>query len=302
MNYKVAPGIYGVGAPDETSPVLVTANYKMTFDRVREQLDGLNLWIVVLDTYGVNVWCAAGKGTFGTEELVRRIESVRLSEIVTHRKVILPQLGAVGVAAFEVTKATGFGIVFGTVRARDIKEFLSNGMKATEEMRTVKFTIADRIVLTPIEVVGTIPGILITFGVLFILNAIGLGHYGSPDLYGLLGSVLVGCVITPILLPWVPGRAFSFKGGLLGLLWATGFLIINGFPAFPVLGWLKAIAYLFIFPSISAFLAMNFTGCSTFTSLSGVDKEMKIALPIMLFSTAGGILLLLIDGFIKVSS
>ena len=67
MNYMVDPGLYAVGQPDETSPVLVTANYKMTFDRLREQLGGLNLWIVVLDTDGVNVWCAAGKGTFGTD-------------------------------------------------------------------------------------------------------------------------------------------------------------------------------------------------------------------------------------------
>ena len=78
MDYKVEPGIYAVGTPDNLSQVLVTANYKMTFDRLREQLGGLNLWIVVLDTDGVNVWCAAGKGTFGTDELVSRITAVRL--------------------------------------------------------------------------------------------------------------------------------------------------------------------------------------------------------------------------------
>ncbi len=299
MNYKVEPGIYAVGTPDAASPVLVTANYKMTFDRLREQLGGLSLWIVVLDTNGINVWCAAGKGTFGTEELIKRIKAVRLADIVSHRTIILPQLGAVGVAAHEVTKETGFRVIYGTIRAKDIKAFLANGMKATEEMRTVKFTFADRIVLTPVELVGTMKPMLIAFGVLFILNAIGFGHYGWADFYGIIGSVLIGAVVTPALLPWVPGRAFSFKGALLGLLWAAGFLLLNGLPAAPVFGWLKAAAYFLLLPALSGFLTMNFTGSSTYTSLSGVDKEMEIALPIMLFAAAGGVLLLLVSDFIR---
>ncbi len=299
MDYKVEPGLYAVGTPDDKSPVLVTANYKMTFDRLREQLGGLNLWIVVLDTDGVNVWCAAGKGTFGTEEVINRITAVRLSGIVTHRNVILPQLGAVGVAAHEVAKQTGFRVIYGTIRAEDIKAFLANGMKATEEMRTVRFTIGDRIVLTPMELVGASTPLLIAFGVLFILNAIGLGHYGWVDFYGIIGAVLTGVIITPILLPWVPGRAFSFKGGLLGLLWAISFIFINGLPSVPVFGWLKAAAYFLLLPSLSGFLTMNFTGSSTYTSLSGVDKEMKIAIPIMLFASAGAVLLLLISDFIR---
>lgn len=104
MNYSIEPGLYALNNPDANSPVLVTANYKMSFDKLREALPGRNLWILVLDTKGINVWCAAGKGTFGTEELICKIESCRLKEIVNHRKIILPQLGAPGVAAHEVKK------------------------------------------------------------------------------------------------------------------------------------------------------------------------------------------------------
>jgi hypothetical protein len=67
-HYMVDPGLYALGRPDEKSPVLVTANYKMSFDRLRRALPGRNAWILVLDTKGINVWCAAGKGTFGTAE------------------------------------------------------------------------------------------------------------------------------------------------------------------------------------------------------------------------------------------
>jgi hypothetical protein len=299
MDYKVDPGIYAVGTPDQAAPVLVTANYKMTFDRLRKELGGLTLWIVVLNTDGVNVWCAAGKGTFGTDELVRRIRAVRLAEIVNHRTLILPQLAAVGVAAHEVSRQTGFRVVYGTVRAEDIRAFLESGLKATEAMRTVQFRIGDRVVLTPMELVGAAQPLLISFGVFFILNAIGFGHFAWTDLYGLLGAIVTGAIIAPALLPWVPGRAFSFKGALLGLLWAIGFLFLNGLPVVPTFGWLKAAAYLLLLPSISGFLTLNFTGSSTLTSLSGVDREMKIALPMMLFASVGGVLLLLISDFIQ---
>jgi len=105
MEYKIDPGLYALGMPDDKSLVFVSANYKMSFDLLRQALAGRSSWILVLDTQGINVWCAAGKGTFGTEELVRRIESSGLKKIVNHRKLILPQLGAPGVAAHKVKKS-----------------------------------------------------------------------------------------------------------------------------------------------------------------------------------------------------
>lgn len=300
MDYAIEPGLYCVGNPTESSPVLVTANYKMTFDRLRMELSGLDAWVLVLDTDGVNVWCAAGKGTFGTEELVRRLKAVRLADIVSHRTIILPQLGATGVAAHEVARQSGFRVVYGPVRASDIPAFLAAGMQATPKMRTVKFTTWDRLVLTPMELVAAIKPSAIALGILFILNAVGLGHYGLVDLYALLGALFAGCVLTPVLLPWIPGRAFAFKGALLGLLWAAGVNLIHGFPAMPEYGWMKAAAFMLILPALSAFCAMNFTGSSTYTSLSGVDKEMKIALPAMLISGGVGIVLMLVGDFIRV--
>jgi hypothetical protein len=290
-NYKIEPGIYCIGNPDDTSPVLVTANYKMTFDSLRMELSGLDAWLLVLDTKGINVWCAAGKGTFGTKELVNRIARVSLGTIVSHRTVILPQLGAPGVSAHEVTKQSGFKVVYGPVKASDIKAFIQNGMIADSEMRTVRFTMLDRLVLTPMEFVSTIKPLLLLFGVLFILNLTGLGHFGMVDFYAILGAVFVGAVLTPVLLPFIPGRAFSFKGWLLGLIWAAGVLLLNGFPDAPAFSWITAVSYLLALPAVSSYLAMNFTGCSTYTSFSGVKREMEVALPLMIISLGLGILL-----------
>ena len=130
MDYMIDPGLYALGNPDKNSPVLVTANYKMSFDYLRRELSGRNVWILVLDTKGINVWCAAGKGTFGTEELIKRIASSGLKEIVSHRQLILPQLGAPGVAAHTVKKISGFKVYYGPIRAKDLPAYLDSGMES----------------------------------------------------------------------------------------------------------------------------------------------------------------------------
>ncbi|MBR0596684.1 mercury methylation corrinoid protein HgcA [Sinanaerobacter chloroacetimidivorans] len=293
MNYKIDSGLYYVGRPNSDSPVLVTANYKLSFDALRKELSGISAWILVLDTKGVNVWCAAGKGTFGTEELVKRLEITGISKVVSHRTLILPQLGAVGVSAHEVMKRSGFKVVYGPVRAEDIPKFLKNGMKADQEMRTVNFNLADRAVLTPVEIVGAVKPSLILFGMMFLLNQIGISRFTGTDLYAYFGAVIVGCVLTPILLPWIPGRAFSLKGWFLGLIWSAGIITLNhGFTSMEY-GMLTAISYLLVLPSVSAFYAMNFTGCSTFTSFSGVIREMKISIPLITISIGLGVILLI---------
>src|SRR5512139_2421408 len=112
MEHRVEPGLYSLGSPTPDSPVLVTANYTLSFDALRSSLKGIDSYILVLDTQGVNVWCAAGIGTFGTQELIKRIEATRLQEVVRQRVLILPQLGAPGVAAHEIKQRTHFKVEY----------------------------------------------------------------------------------------------------------------------------------------------------------------------------------------------
>jgi len=297
MNYKVEPGLYSIGKPDCDSPVLVTANYKMSFDALRKELRGISAWILVLNTMGINVWCAAGKGTFGTSELINRIRSVNLEKVVAHKTLILPQLGAVGVSAHELQRSIGFKVVYGPVRAKDIRGFLNKGMTATAKMRTVRFNFFDRLVLAPMELVGSVKSTLIVFGVLFILNAIRIGNFTGMAVLAYLGALIVGCLLVPVFLPIIPGRAFAWKGWLLGLIWAIGLNLIIGWPQ-TISNYLVAIAYILILPAISAFFAMNFTGASTYASPSGVLKEMKTAVPVIIISICIGVVLFLVNGFL----
>jgi CO dehydrogenase/acetyl-CoA synthase gamma subunit (corrinoid Fe-S protein) len=116
-NYCIAPGLYDIGAPDVQSPLMVTANYKLSFNVLRSHLAGISAWILVVNTRGINVWCAAGKGTFSTQEVAYRVKADRLADIVTHRRLILPQLSATGVSAHQVKPLCGFEIVWGPVHA-----------------------------------------------------------------------------------------------------------------------------------------------------------------------------------------
>ncbi len=287
MSYSVRPGLYAVGGPDPGSPVFVTGNYKMSFDHLRKALAGRDVWILVLDTRGINVWCAAGKGTFGTDEIVRRVEAAGLSRVVTHRKLFLPQLGAPGVAAHEVAKRTGFRVVYGPVRAEDLAAFLDAASKAAPGMRLARFRFKDRIILTPVELVMVFTNK--AFLAALVVWAVGFLGVGALmfSLPALLGAILVGAVVVPALLPWIPVRAFSLKGWLLGLLWTAGFLAVRGLPA-TASGWLWAASYLLILPALSAFIAMGFTGSSPITSLSGVVQEMKTAVPLMILAACLG--------------
>jgi hypothetical protein len=301
MKYTVEPGIYAVGNPDGEAVVLVSANYKLSFDALRKELGGLDAWIMVLDTKGVNVWCAAGKGSFGTDEIVHRIGLVELDKIVNHRRIILPQLGAAGVAAHEVKKRCGFSVIYGPIRSCDIIDFIKAGMKATQQMRQVRFSFYDRLVLTPVEFVMGGKYMLFIMVVLFIMSGISASGYSSDlamrdgvrSVVNLFAAYLSGAVIAPLLLPWLPGRSFSFKGFSAGLVMAVVLF------SFKLTGSrLETIAWICLIPMVSSFLTMNFTGASTYTSLSGVKKEMRVAVPLQIISVIFGMGIWIVSRFV----
>jgi hypothetical protein len=285
MGHRVMPGIYSLGSPTKDSPVFVTANYTLSFDALRRALSGIDGYIMVIDTVGINVWCAAGKGTFGTDELVNRIQVTCLQDVISHRRIILPQLGAPGVSAQEVKERTGFSVEYGPIHAADLPEYLKTH-RATPEMRKVTFTLAERFVLIPIELVHVI------------LPAIGLGAIqyfldGLTATFMLISAILAGVVVFPILLPWLPTRDFTTKGLILGAAVVLPFVVamlVGG--SGDVLLWREALwmaARFLILTPITAFLALNFTGSTPFTSSSGVKREMFTYIPVLAVMFVAGV-------------
>lgn len=301
-SYRIAPGLYGVGLPDAESPVMVTANYKLTFDALRCSLADVNAWIMVLDTRSINVWCAAGKGTFSTREVADRVKTTGLEKIVTHRRLILPQLSATGVAARQVKTLCGFEVVWGPVHARDIKSFLDNNMKATPAMRKVTYTLRERLELIPVELNHMGKPTLYLIPALFLLSGLGSDIFsmdaarsrGGAAALAYVLAVVTGAILAPVLLPWLPGRAFALKGAAIGA--AAGALLSAGFAN--QLARLEMLALTLFIIAVSSYLAMNFTGSTPFTSPTGVEKEMRRAMPAQAVGALAAVILWVSTGFI----
>lgn len=293
--YLVAPGLYAIGAPDRSAPVLVTANYKLSFDTLRFALPGRHIWLLVLDTCGINVWCAAGKGTFSTQELVFRVEASGLAKLVDHRRLIVPQLGATGISALQVKEQSGFSIQFGPLRASDIAAWFDNGKREIEGMRDVTFSLKERAELIPVEFHLALKSMWWLFPLLFIISGIGpdleitarLMSRGMWMIVALLAGTGAGIILVPLLLPWLPGRAFALKGAIAGLL--CGLFLI--FMTETGLRLPELLALLGIVVVMSSYLGMNFTGSTPYTSPTGVEWEMKRAIPAQFSLLVGALML-----------
>jgi acetyl-CoA decarbonylase/synthase complex subunit gamma len=303
--YRIKPGLYAAGCPTDESPVFVTANYKLSFDRLRSQLAGIDSWILILDTKGINVWCAAGKGTFGTDEIVRRVKLTGLENIISHRKLIVPQLGAPGVSAHKVKERCSFRIFYGPIRACDIPEYIRT-RKVTPQMRRVTFGLFERSVLIPVDIVQGAKYFFMAAAGFLLLSGFGTGIYtlnnilsrGAVAALIVLITYLAGTILPPLLLPWLPGRAFSVKGawGSLPLMAIFLLFALNNPGSFGNIP--SVAAWLLIIPTLFSFITLNFTGNSTYTSLSGVEKEMTIAIPVQISTAFIGVCLWIIGPFV----
>jgi len=122
----------------------------------------------------------------------------------------------------------------------------------------------------------------------------------------LLGTVvafLAGLVLFPLLLPWLPTTDFSTKGFILGGTVALPFALSISWHNPEAAWWWQggwALACLLAMPSVTAYLALNFTGATPFTSKSGVRREILAYVPIMAYTFGTGIVLITALSLIRV--
>ncbi len=139
LPHASATGLFAVGNPDDLSPVFVTANFSLTVRRVRKALRGRDGWLLVADTKGINVWCAAAGGVFTANRVIDAIKVSRLADRVRHREIILPALAASGVDREAISRETGFHSVFGPVHAQDIPAYMNADREKSDAMRRFRF-------------------------------------------------------------------------------------------------------------------------------------------------------------------
>lgn len=299
-NYKIPTGLYAVGDVNDNSPILVTCNYKLTFDTLRKNLTNGSYWILVLDTKGINVWCAAGKGTFSSRELIYQIRKYNLKNIVRHKKIILPQLGASSIEPHFIKKHTGFRVKYGPIRSNDIINYLQNNYEADEKMRTVSFNFIDRLKLTPLELILNMKYVFMFMLMFIILNI--FKHNSQIIKFSILNTIpfilanISGSVVFPLILPILPFKSFALNGGLIGII--TMPFIIKYYEIFKYNNIIMFSGITLLYIITIAYYSFNFTGSTTFTSFTGVKKETKIFLPILFISLLVGVLLTIIGMFL----
>jgi len=246
--YPTKPGLIRIGNPGRTSPVLVTTNYDLTVRRMLRALKGLDCYLLVAPSAGIDVWCAATGGRFSIANVISILKTSRIGELVSHRRLILPQLSATGINIFELRKRSGWSAVFGPVRAEDIPEYLATRRRA-ESMIRVSFTVTERLematamwgslclryTLFPCLIFGwgIAPWFLVIVGILSV--GVALGCFKLPgktfvQKAGFLGLLGIVALVATLLFPWHPTTLFIIKGVVLAAL--ASFLAGTAFPSY----------------------------------------------------------------------
>jgi NAD-dependent dihydropyrimidine dehydrogenase PreA subunit len=139
LPFPCRTGLVTVGHPGRTSPVLLTGNFGLTVERVKRAMAGLDAYLLVANSRGVNVWCAATGGLLTNHDVVSVLKTSGIEALVDHREVILPQLAATGIEGKDILARAGWRAIWGPVHADDIPAFLRRGRRTTPEMRSVGF-------------------------------------------------------------------------------------------------------------------------------------------------------------------
>jgi len=145
LPFPCKTGLERIGDPGRDSPVLLTCNFRLTVERVRRALRGCNAWLLVANSRGVNVWCAATGGLLTNHDVVSVVKTSGIEDLVDHRRVILPQLAATGIEGLVVRRKTGWHVVWGPADVADVPEFLLRGQQAGRDIHTVRFPLRQRL-------------------------------------------------------------------------------------------------------------------------------------------------------------
>ncbi len=205
---KFKTGLYAIGNPGSKSPVLVTGNFDLTVRRVVRALDGsVDCWLLVADSAGINVWCAAGGGYFTAEKVIAALKTYRVADVVDHHALILPQLCANGVDGWKIRQETGWGVHWGPVKARDVPAYLRAGRKKTAAMRQVDFPLQDRLEM-----------VTVTLGFYALLILLPIFIWWRPLFWTVTAALLGISYFYAVVHPWLPGKDGLWKSIPLSLI------------------------------------------------------------------------------------
>ena len=138
--FPCEPDTVLIGNPNKSSPVLVTCNFDYTVRHLKNYLEKeqLDCFLLVVNTKGTNVWCAAAEGIFTTDIVLSHLKVYNVGKLVNHHQLILPQLSVAGVKRKELQEH-GWEGIYGPVYFADLKEFLNNGLTKNKDMQALEY-------------------------------------------------------------------------------------------------------------------------------------------------------------------
>ena len=129
---QIEEGLYQIGTPDETSPVLVTTNFSLTYFTVEGDVEASRVpaWVVVVDTEGTSVLTAWAAEKFSAEIIAEKVKAFDVASKVKHRKIVLPGHVAVLSGKLEDELGDGWKVVVGPRESSGIPSFLRTSWEA----------------------------------------------------------------------------------------------------------------------------------------------------------------------------
>jgi acetyl-CoA decarbonylase/synthase complex subunit gamma len=289
---QVPAGLYALGRPERGSPVLVTGNFRLTFDRVRCDLAGRDCWIICMDTHGLDVGSAAAAGLLGCGEIAEAIATTRIAELVDHRDCVIPPDATVGMRPDAGLKASGFRFIVGPRRSVDLPSFIDERMTLTPSMQAASFTFSERLALTPGELsrgLSLFPGFAFTALLYAGLGpgGVNLGRAMSEGWQFLtlgLATIVCGCLIAPLLPPSAPRIPHFARGWAVGAAGTAALLF--GARIMAGESWYAVAACGAFFPAAAAFFSLRFGAASPFATERERAREKRIFLSLGIVAAA----------------
>jgi ferredoxin len=237
--HRAPTGLVALGHPDAASPVLVTGNYALTVRRLRRVLAGVDAWLLVADSRGINVWCAAGGGHLTHHDVIAAVRTSGVGERVTHRRLILPQLAATGVERRKVEERTGWQARWGPARLEDLPGFLARGARVRRAERKMRFPAWERVEMAlvwllpmlalEVPLAGWLAGeaaaaatavglVVLVLGAFLALPAVDLAARPRPVIFGLLALPALAVTVAALAVPGPVGtRSLATSLGAVAL-------------------------------------------------------------------------------------
>lgn len=215
--HRAQTGLVPIGHPLTNSPVVVTGNYTETVRRMKNALKGENVWLLVANSKGINVWCAAGGGHFTHHDVISAIITSEINDKVSTRTMILPQLGATGIERRKITESTEWKTIWGPARLEDLQSFLRQHHVAPPDQRYMRFPFWERMEMATM---WGIPMVVIGFLIFLLLGGWRVGLSVSLAAvaisYGIFGTL-------PKLMVkgwkrWITFATFAVFGCMVGWL------------------------------------------------------------------------------------